>query len=199
MRTRATGLVLVLGAGLLAGSAQAQQPQASTTWRDCCGAAPWSQQGAHGRGMMGQAMPGAGMMGGGYPGGMGSSAARNHVAMMGNVPAPYADVENPLPRTTATIERGAAVYAANCASCHGATGLGDGPAARNLSPKPANLAWLSQMPMSRWDPFMYWTIAEGGAQFGTPMPAFKGQLSKADIWAVTAYIQAHLPARAAKK
>lgn len=195
MRTQATGLVLAVGAGLLAGSADAQPSQAATTWRDCCGVTPWSQPGAHGQGMMGRAPPAKGMMGGGYPGGMGSSAARNHVAMMGNVPAPYANVSNPLPRTTATIERGAAVYSANCASCHGATGLGDGPGARNLSPRPANLAWLSQMPMSQFDPFMYWTIAEGG----TPMPAFKGQLSKDDIWAVTAYIQAHLPAQTAKK
>jgi mono/diheme cytochrome c family protein len=139
-----------------------------------------------------------GMMGGGY-GGMGSSAARNHVAMMGGVPAPYTNVSNPLPQSAATVERGAAVYSASCASCHGATGLGDGPAAKTLSPKPANLAWLSRMPMSRWDPFMYWTIAEGGSQFGTAMPSFKGNLSKDDIWAVTAYIQAHLPAQAAQK
>ena len=42
---------------------------------------------------------------------------------------------------------------------------------------------------------MYWTIAEGGAAFGTAMPAFKGTLTENDIWAVTAYIQARLPER----
>jgi mono/diheme cytochrome c family protein len=51
------------------------------------------------------------------------------------------------------------------------------------------------MPMAQWDPFMYWTIAEGGAQFGTAMPAFKSVLSENDIWVVTAYIQARLPQR----
>jgi mono/diheme cytochrome c family protein len=40
---------------------------------------------------------------------------------------------------------------------------------------------------------MYWTVAEGGAQFGTAMPAFKDGLSKDEIWAVIAYIQARLP------
>ena len=75
------------------------------------------------------------------------------------------------------------------------TGQGDGEAGKNLSPPPGNLAWLSQMPMVRWDPFMYWTIAEGGAAFGTAMPAFKGALTENDIWAVTAYIQARLPER----
>ena len=54
------------------------------------------------------------------------------------------------------------------------------------------------MPMAQWDSFMYWTIAEGGAQFGSAMPAFKDALSKDDIWAVIAYIQARLPQKIAK-
>jgi mono/diheme cytochrome c family protein len=70
---------------------------------------------------------------------------------------------------------------------------------RTNSPPPANLAFLSQMPMVQWDPFMYWTIAEGGAQFGSAMPAFKDALSKDEIWAVIAYIQARLPQTAAKQ
>jgi hypothetical protein len=36
--------------------------------------------------------------------------------------------------------------------------------------------------MVQWDPFMYWTIPEGGAQYGNAMPAFKNKLSKDDIW-----------------
>jgi mono/diheme cytochrome c family protein len=150
--------------------------------------------GGYGGGMMGGY--GGGMMGG-YGGGRGGyaggSPARHHAAMMGGLPAPYDKLANPLPRTTATVERGATVYGTNCAACHGATGLGDGAAAQNLSPRPANLAWLSSMPMSRWDGYMYWTIAEGGAPFGTAMPSFKDKLSKDDIWAVIAYIQARLP------
>ena len=47
------------------------------------------------------------------------------------------------------------------------------------------------MPMVQWDSFMYGTVAEGGAQFGTAMPTFKDALSK-DIRAVTAYIQARM-------
>jgi mono/diheme cytochrome c family protein len=134
-----------------------------------------------------------GMMGGGRGGMMGGSAARNHAAMMGGVPAPYANLRNPLPVTAATVDRGAKVYADNCASCHGASGYGDGPAASNLNPRPANLAWLSRMPMSRWDSFMFWTVSEGGAPVGSAMPSFKDSLSEADRWAVIGYIQAHLP------
>jgi mono/diheme cytochrome c family protein len=141
--------------------------------------------------MMGHGMMGHGMMGG--------SMARHHQAMMGTVPAPYTGVRNPLPVTAKTVEHGGEVYSAQCASCHGATGYGDGPAAAGLVPPPANLAWLSRMPMSRSDSFMFWTISEGGAQFDTAMPAFKSKLSKDDIWAVTAYIQAHLPASGTEK
>ena len=125
---------------------------------------------------------------------MGGSMQRHHQAMMGNLPPAYANLSNPLPATSKTVGRGEKIYAAQCSSCHGAAGLGDGPAAKSLNPPPANLAWLSNMPMSRWDPFMYWTVAEGGTAYGTAMPAFKSTLSKDDIWAVVAYIQAHLPA-----
>jgi mono/diheme cytochrome c family protein len=41
-------------------------------------------------------------------------------------------------------------------------------------------------------------VADGGAQFDSAMPAFKDALSKDDIWAVIAYIQAKLPRQAAK-
>jgi mono/diheme cytochrome c family protein len=125
--------------------------------------------------------------------GMRGSMPRHHAAMMSGIPAPYDAMTNPLPRTRETVERGARVYAENCESCHGATGFGDGAAGRQLSPPPGNLAWLSEMPMGQWDPFMYWTVAEGGTQFGTAMPAFKDGLSKDDIWAVIAYVQAQLP------
>jgi mono/diheme cytochrome c family protein len=152
-----------------------------------------------GPGMMGRGMMGGGMMRGGMVGGGSGSMPRMHFAMMSGVPAPYNSMSNPLPRTRETVERGAVVYEQNCASCHGATGLGDGPVGRTLSPPPANLVFLAQMPMVQWDPFMYWTVAEGGAQFASAMPAFKDVLSKNDIWAVTAYVQARLPQTTAKQ
>jgi mono/diheme cytochrome c family protein len=186
-----TAVVLVAVGGGVMAAVMAQQSQNSppVPWNQCCGTSAWPMgPGMMGQGMMGRGMMGRGMMGFGY-----GSMPRQHFAMMSGIPAAYRSLGNPLPRTRETIERGAKVYAQNCASCHGNTGAGDGPAAQGLSPPPANLAWLAQMPMVQWDPFMYWTVAEGGAQFGTAMPAFKNTLSQDDIWAAIAYIQARLP------
>ena len=180
-------VLVVLIAGMIA-SVTAQQ-STPVPWSRCCGMSPWPM----GPGMMGRGMMGQGMMGSGY-----GSMPRQQFAMTSGIPAPYNSLSNPLPRTRKTVQRGAEIYEQNCASCHGSTGAGDGPVGRTLSPPPANLAWLSQMPMVQWDLLMYWTVAEGGAQFGSAMPAFKDALSKDDIWAVIAYIQARLPRQAAK-
>lgn len=155
--------------------AQPTQP----SWGSCCGMQRWP------------------MDRGGWP--RNSAMPRHHLAMMWGVPPPYDTLSNPLPRTAATIDRGAQVYAQNCQSCHGETGQGDGEAGRNLSPPPGNLAWLSQMPMAQWDGFMYWTVAEGGAPLGSAMPAFKENLSKENTWAVIAYVQARLPQKPKKQ
>ena len=185
---------LVVAISLIVASVFAQQSTRSP-WSGCCGVTPWPTMGHR---MMGPGggMSGRGMMGQGM---MSSSMPRMHFAMMSGIPGPYSSMTNPLPKTRETVQRGAAVYEQNCSSCHGATGAGDGPASQTLSPRPANLALFSQMPMAQWDPFMYWTIAEGGAQFGSAMPSFKDSLSKDDIWAVIGYIQARLPKQATKQ
>jgi mono/diheme cytochrome c family protein len=170
-------LTMVIGGGASVMAQQSQNPSPSP-WSRCCGDGQWSM----GPGMMGRGM------GSGY-----GSMPRHHFAMMSGIPASYRSLSNQLPRKAETVERGGKVYAESCASCHGTTGAGDGAAGHDLSPPPGNLAWLSQMPMAQWDSFMYWTVAEGGTQFKTAMPAFKDTLSKDDIWAVIAYIQAHLP------
>ncbi|GAA0323116.1 hypothetical protein GCM10009087_36740 [Sphingomonas oligophenolica] len=118
---------------------------------------------------------------------------RHRAVSTTGVPEPYRAMRNPLPVSPALLARGATVYAASCLSCHGHTGKGDGSTGRTLSPAPFDVAWLSEMKISRFDGFMYWTIAEGGQPLGTSMPAFKETLPADDIWAVTAYIQAGLP------
>jgi mono/diheme cytochrome c family protein len=118
--------------------------------------------------------------------GMGSSMmARHHAA----IPDEYARLTNPMPADNASIERGAEVYTAQCASCHGDGGMGDGPAAANLDPEPAAIAQSSQMV---GDDYLFWRISEGGAMepFNSTMIAWKGILDEDARWDAINYVQA---------
>ena len=125
---------------------------------------------------------GMGMMGRGQGGGM---MARHHAA----IPAEYAGLTNPIPADEASIERGAEIYAAQCASCHGDGGMGDGPAAAALDPAPAAIAHTSQM---LGDDYQFWRISEGGAMepFNSAMITWKGILDENARWDVINYVQA---------
>lgn len=121
-------------------------------------------------------------------------ARKQHVIMIG-LPRSYATARDPLPDTRAKLSRGAAVFDRHCSSCHGWNGRGTGPEAFALVPAPADLEWLANTPKGRSEPYMYWAIAEGGRQFELDMPAFKGALSKKEIWSVIAYVRAGMPRR----
>jgi mono/diheme cytochrome c family protein len=122
-----------------------------------------------------------------------ANMARHQKVVMHGVPAPYNAMLDPLPDTRAKLQRGADVFARNCASCHGWSGQGTGSEGMFLVPAPADLEWLAHTPMNKSDPYIYWSIAEGGRSFSSEMPAYKRTLSKRDIWSVTAYIQAGMP------
>jgi len=106
-------------------------------------------------------------------------------------PAPAAAAaETAAAAHTPDVESGKQLYAANCASCHGATGHGDGPAAAALNPKPANHADPVYMG-TRSDELVFKAIKEGGASVGkSPMMApYGGALSDAQIHDLVAYIR----------
>jgi len=197
LRLPAPPLPLALGltVALLTAAAGGAQPGKTgpVAWRGCCGLTPWAQATP----LKPKPRSSSSTLLGGYAYVEGGSSLRHQLGITGQIPAPYATMHNPLPATPQNAQRGAAVYTAQCASCHGATGLGDGPASHTLKPPPAQMGWLAKAPTDRLDPYMYWTIAEGGAAFHTAMPAYKGKLSDEQIWAVTGYIQARLPKPAA--
>jgi high-affinity iron transporter len=89
-----------------------------------------------------------------------------------------------MPATVPTLSRGAQVYQANCASCHGTLGRGDGSAASGMEPPPASLADATTLrTVSPLDYFQRITIGVTG----TAMPAFESRLSADDRWAAAAY------------
>jgi mono/diheme cytochrome c family protein len=103
-----------------------------------------------------------------------------------SVPAEYAGRTNPFTGNAQAIASGRETYAANCLSCHGETGKGDGPVGEALEPKPANLTDPA-LDAQRSDSTMIWRVSEGFP--GTSMPSWKTVLNEEQIWQVIAYIR----------
>ena len=107
-----------------------------------------------------------------------------------NIPTPPVPftarfAQNPTPDTPETTDRGRALFLANCAICHGPRGLGDGPQAFLLQPRPVNLQL--HVPQHASGEIHYW-ISEGVA--GTGMPAWKETLAETQRWEIVRFLQA---------
>lgn len=126
------------------------------------------------------------------PKGMMTRLLRHTTYMHYGVPVEYDGARSSVTPSAQTTAAGAAIYARQCASCHGKDGLGDGDAENALSPSPALLAYMIRRPISV-DEYLLWTISDGGAQFQSQMPAFKDKLSRNEIWQVIAYMRAGFP------
>ena len=93
-----------------------------------------------------------------------------------------------VPSRAPSLERGAIVYRERCAECHGQSGRGDGPKAKQLEgPPPANLADPAAMGGTTLLE-IFRRVAIGVP--GTAMPEFADDLSAEDRWAVAAYVGA---------
>jgi mono/diheme cytochrome c family protein len=104
--------------------------------------------------------------------------------------APAPAVAAPAVASVADAERGAARYQMFCASCHGPTGAGDGPAGQTLQPRPAHHndgAYMNALSNEH----LFKVIKEGGASVGkSPLMApWGGALSDDQIRDVIAYIR----------
>jgi mono/diheme cytochrome c family protein len=109
------------------------------------------------------------------------------------IPAAYGNAHIPARVWTdpKMVAKGKEIFVAKCERCHGERGDGTGPDAVDLSPKPADLTdakMAVEMPGNFW----FWRVSEGGLvepynSRGSEMPAWKGELSVSDRWAVIAY------------
>jgi mono/diheme cytochrome c family protein len=98
------------------------------------------------------------------------------------VPADYAGKTNPF--GAESVDVGAVNFNTYCEACHGAAGLGDGPAGQAINPKPASLpAVASQV----GDDYLFWRVSEGKP--GTAMVGWGSVLNEEQIWQVIAYIR----------
>jgi putative copper resistance protein D len=134
-------------------------------------------------------------------GSLGSSVPASHVAPVwpfpytlgaeGLVPAyPTTYQKNPERYSALTISRGAGLYAAHCAVCHGEHGYGDGPGADALSARPADL--VSGHLGHHTDGDLFWWISRGVA--GTSMPGFADRIGETGRWNLIAFLHAQADA-----
>jgi len=104
-----------------------------------------------------------------------------------------------MPATPPDLAQGAKLFAETCATCHGVSGHGDGPAAAALNPRPAS--FQSSKTMEDFTPFRAFNVIRFGVR-GTAMPSFDA-LDDGQRWALAFYLFSlrqppcdHLPARA---
>jgi cytochrome c oxidase cbb3-type subunit I/II len=88
----------------------------------------------------------------------------------------------PVIQETAIPELGKELFAANCASCHGDTGGGNGPAAGALAPAPTNFHLKKPTEERAWD------VLENGVP-GTAMPPWRNQLGADQRHALVEFVR----------
>ena len=98
-------------------------------------------------------------------------------------PARATKRKNPVASDDKSIAAGKVVFTGQCLSCHGPLGHGDGPAAKDLNPKPRNLS--DPAIQAQTDGSMFWKITEGKQ----PMPTFGKLISEDDRWNVINYVR----------
>ena len=94
--------------------------------------------------------------------------------------------------TPAVLDRGRALYTANCVACHGESGKGDGPGAGVLTPPPrdhTDRAYMSTLS----DKEIGDIIRMGGAIKGKPLMPSNPQINGDDLAALVAHVRSLSP------
>ena len=85
-----------------------------------------------------------------------------------------------------SISRGQGLYQKHCASCHGKSGMGDGPLAKKNQLRPAN---LSNMAKTFPNYYLVFQVNRGKGE----MPKWEDVLSNQEVWDLSNYIQSLKP------
>jgi high-affinity iron transporter len=91
-----------------------------------------------------------------------------------------------LPSGELSVAVGRESYQHNCASCHGDTGMGDGPAAKGMDPAPPAIGDAATMADAT--PALLYRVISVGVP-GTQMVAWGSTLSAQQRWEIVAYLQ----------
>ena len=90
-----------------------------------------------------------------------------------------------LPKKPLDLALGKSLFQRTCVSCHGPLGLGDGPVAASLNPRPHPIG--SEVHVHDVSPALMFRVISVGVA-GTPMASFAGSLSADERWNLVAYI-----------
>lgn len=99
------------------------------------------------------------------------------------VPAEYKNMKNPVDADAESLEIGKMMYKKRCASCHGKTGLGDGPISKRLETFSGDFSGKKYQSQTDGEHF-YKTM------FGkNEMPGYDGRINDEDIWNMVNYMR----------
>jgi mono/diheme cytochrome c family protein len=99
------------------------------------------------------------------------------------VPAKYKTMKSPVKMDDAGIAAGKDLYNKNCASCHGKTGLGDGPKSKGLKTPVASFLKAEYQNQSDGDQFYKSKFGRGD------MPKYEGKIDDDGIWKIVGYLR----------
>ena len=100
------------------------------------------------------------------------------------VPDKYLKMENPVKSDAETLKEGKALYVKHCQSCHGKTGLGDGPKSSQLDTESGDFSAADFQKQK--DGSLFYKISEGRDD----MPSFSKKMPDSEeIWQVINYIR----------
>lgn len=100
-----------------------------------------------------------------------------------DAPEKFKTIKNPVKSDDASIKAGKALYDKNCASCHGKTGLGDGPKARGLETFPGDFSKADFQKQS--DGELFYKTKAGRED----MPKYEGKIDDEGVWQIVNYMK----------
>ena len=95
----------------------------------------------------------------------------------------YKEMANPTKGDASATQMGGMLYKRHCASCHGRTGLGDGPKARGLETFAGDFSGAYYQ--NQTDGEHYFKTLKGRDE----MPAYENKVTEEDIWSMVSYMR----------
>jgi mono/diheme cytochrome c family protein len=104
--------------------------------------------------------------------------------------AEAAKLKNPVRADASSLAAGKKLYDAQCASCHGTAGKGDGKGGAALNPKPSDLS-DAEWKHGSTDGAVFVVVRDGVQKTG--MRGYASRMTTNDIWHIVNYVRTLAP------